>query len=88
MKNKKLGVAVSGTGWVASAHAGCWIKNPQADIVAVFDPQKGKAQQWRILQALATVRAGGNWPLWLSLLAVLLLVGGAAGVLRWRARKG
>jgi uncharacterized protein (DUF58 family) len=26
-------------------------------------PQKGKAQQWRILQALATVRAGGNWPL-------------------------
>jgi uncharacterized protein (DUF58 family) len=26
-------------------------------------PQKGKAQQWRILQALATVRAGGRWPL-------------------------
>jgi hypothetical protein len=26
-------------------------------------PQKGKAQQWRILEALATVRAGGNWPL-------------------------
>jgi uncharacterized protein (DUF58 family) len=26
-------------------------------------PQKGKAQQWRILQALATVRAGGQWPL-------------------------
>jgi uncharacterized protein (DUF58 family) len=26
-------------------------------------PQKGRAQQWRILQALATVRAGGNWPL-------------------------
>jgi uncharacterized protein (DUF58 family) len=26
-------------------------------------PQKGKAQQWRILQALAVVRAGGNWPL-------------------------
>jgi len=26
-------------------------------------PQKGKAHQWRILQALATVRAGGNWPL-------------------------
>jgi uncharacterized protein (DUF58 family) len=26
-------------------------------------PQKGKAQQWRILQALAIVRAGGNWPL-------------------------
>jgi hypothetical protein len=26
-------------------------------------PQKGRAQQWRILQALATVRAGGRWPL-------------------------
>lgn len=26
-------------------------------------PQKGTAHQWRILQALATVRAGGNWPL-------------------------
>lgn len=26
-------------------------------------PQKGTAHQWRILQALAMVRAGGNWPL-------------------------
>jgi hypothetical protein len=26
-------------------------------------PQKGAAHQWRILQALATVRAGGIWPL-------------------------
>ncbi len=26
-------------------------------------PQKGRAQQWRILHALATVRAGGRWPL-------------------------
>jgi uncharacterized protein (DUF58 family) len=26
-------------------------------------PQKGTAHQWRILQALATVRAGGKWPL-------------------------
>jgi uncharacterized protein (DUF58 family) len=26
-------------------------------------PQKGEAQRWRILEALATVRAGGNWPL-------------------------
>jgi uncharacterized protein (DUF58 family) len=26
-------------------------------------PQKGTAHQWRILHALATVRAGGNWPL-------------------------
>jgi uncharacterized protein (DUF58 family) len=26
-------------------------------------PQRGKAFQWRILQALATVQAGGTWPL-------------------------
>ena len=26
-------------------------------------PQKGRAQQWLILQALARVRAGGRWPL-------------------------
>jgi uncharacterized protein (DUF58 family) len=26
-------------------------------------PQKGGAQQWRILEALATVHAGGKWPL-------------------------
>jgi uncharacterized protein (DUF58 family) len=26
-------------------------------------PQKGTAHQWRVLQALATVRAGGHWPL-------------------------
>ncbi|MBN1660349.1 MAG: DUF58 domain-containing protein [Anaerolineae bacterium] len=26
-------------------------------------PGKGRAQQWRILEALATVRAGGRWPL-------------------------
>jgi uncharacterized protein (DUF58 family) len=26
-------------------------------------PQKGHAQQWRILEALASVRAGGHWPL-------------------------
>ena len=29
----------------------------------VVMPQKGRAQQWRILEALATVRAGGRWPL-------------------------
>jgi uncharacterized protein (DUF58 family) len=29
----------------------------------IVQPQKGQAQQWRILQALATVRAGGHWPL-------------------------
>jgi hypothetical protein len=38
----------------------------QADerpVPTVVTPQKGNAQQWRILSALATVRAGGNWPL-------------------------
>ena len=29
----------------------------------IVQPQKGQAQRWRILQALATARAGGNWPL-------------------------
>ena len=29
----------------------------------VVMPQRGTAHQWRILQALATVRAGGRWPL-------------------------
>jgi uncharacterized protein (DUF58 family) len=29
----------------------------------IVQPQKGKAQQWRILQALARVHAGGHWPL-------------------------
>jgi uncharacterized protein (DUF58 family) len=26
-------------------------------------PAKGRAQQWRVLEALTTVRAGGHWPL-------------------------
>jgi uncharacterized protein (DUF58 family) len=29
----------------------------------IVQPEKGKAHQWRILQALATVHAGGHWPL-------------------------
>jgi uncharacterized protein (DUF58 family) len=37
---------------------------PDAEPLPILvQPQKGKAQQWRILQALATVRAGGRWPL-------------------------
>jgi uncharacterized protein (DUF58 family) len=43
------------------------IRTPQAPdpqpLPTIVLPQKGKAQQWHILQALATVRAGGNWPL-------------------------
>jgi uncharacterized protein (DUF58 family) len=32
-------------------------------VPTILLPQKGQAQRWRILHALATVRAGGNWPL-------------------------
>jgi uncharacterized protein (DUF58 family) len=43
------------------------IRTPDAPqprpLPTIVQPQKGQAQQWRILQALATVRAGGNWPL-------------------------
>jgi uncharacterized protein (DUF58 family) len=34
-----------------------------APLPTIVLPQKGQAQQWRILHALATVRAGGIWPL-------------------------
>ena len=36
---------------------------PPQPLPTLVPPQKGRAQQWRILQALATVRAGGQWPL-------------------------
>lgn len=35
-------------------------EEPQPTLVM---PEKGSVHQWRILQALATVRAGGRWPL-------------------------
>jgi len=46
MKDGKLQVAISGTGWVATAHAECWIKHPQAEIAAVYDISKEKAQRY------------------------------------------
>jgi len=46
MKKGKLKVAISGTGWVSTAHAQAWLKSPQAEIAAVFDPQQDKAQRF------------------------------------------
>ncbi len=34
-----------------------------APLPTIVWPDKGQAQRWRILRALATVRAGGRWPL-------------------------
>ena len=50
-------------GLVAYGSAGRGNESGPEPMPFIVLPQKGKAQQWRILQALATVRAGGNWPL-------------------------
>jgi uncharacterized protein (DUF58 family) len=50
-------------GLVAYGAMGSTDTAERAPLPTIVMPQKGKAQQWRILQALATVRAGGNWPL-------------------------
>jgi uncharacterized protein (DUF58 family) len=55
-ENRAVGLVAYGT---APAEAGA---EPQPLPTLVL-PQKGRAQQWRILEALATVRAGGQWPL-------------------------
>jgi uncharacterized protein (DUF58 family) len=55
-QNRSVGLAAYGI----KGPAGAAERTPLPTIVL---PQKGKAQQWRILQALATVRAGGHWPL-------------------------
>jgi uncharacterized protein (DUF58 family) len=54
--NRAVGLVAYGT--VPSEGGG-----PPQPLPTLVLPQKGKAQQWRILQALATVRAGGQWPL-------------------------
>jgi uncharacterized protein (DUF58 family) len=55
-QNRAVGLVAYGTS--GSGHG------PDAQPVPIIvPPQKGKAHQWRILQALATARAGGNWPL-------------------------
>lgn len=55
-ENRAVGLVAYGTGGPPGAPS----EEPLPTIVL---PLKGKAHQWRILQALATVRAGGNWPL-------------------------
>jgi uncharacterized protein (DUF58 family) len=54
--NRAVGLVAYGT--VAPAGGG-----PPQPLPTLVLPQKGRAQQWRILQALAAVRAGGQWPL-------------------------
>lgn len=54
--NRAVGLVAYGT--VPSESGG-----PPQPLPTLVLPQKGRAQQWRILQALATVRAGGQWPL-------------------------
>jgi len=46
MDNGKLGVAISGAGWVASAHAESWKRNPHCQIVSVGDIDRPKAEQF------------------------------------------
>jgi len=53
-QNRAVGLAAYGT---ANGHG------PAEPRLTIVLPQKGQAQQWRILEALATVRAGGNYPL-------------------------
>ena len=54
-QNRALGLVAYGT---TSSKEG----DPEPLPILVL-PQKGTAQQWRVLHALATVRAGGHWPL-------------------------
>ncbi|NIV33459.1 MAG: DUF58 domain-containing protein [Anaerolineae bacterium] len=54
-QNRAVGLFAYGT---TGPHGGA----PEPLPILVM-PQKGTAHQWRILHALATVRAGGNWPL-------------------------
>ena len=55
-QNRAVGLAAYGT-----------MSSPEASgpepLPTLVLPQKGQAQQWRILRALAAVRAGGIWPL-------------------------
>jgi uncharacterized protein (DUF58 family) len=55
-ENRAVGLVVYGT----SAAQNGGRAEPLPTLVL---PQKGAAHQWRILQALAVVHAGGNWPL-------------------------
>ncbi|MBC8876452.1 MAG: Gfo/Idh/MocA family oxidoreductase [Planctomycetes bacterium] len=46
MQDGKLGVAIHGAGWVASAHVLSWKKNPHVQVVSVGDINLERAQQF------------------------------------------
>lgn len=57
MQNRKLGVAIHGAGWVASAHVLSWMKNPDVEVVSVGDLHLERAQQFAAKNGLdCTVR--------------------------------
>jgi UDP-N-acetyl-2-amino-2-deoxyglucuronate dehydrogenase len=45
MENGKLGVAIHGAGWVASAHAASWKRNPHCRIVSVGSRRRESAEK-------------------------------------------
>jgi len=55
-QNRAVGLVAYGTAGTSNGH-------PTEPLPIIVLPQKGTAHQWRILQALTTVRAGGSWPL-------------------------
>ncbi len=55
-ENRAVGLVAYGTEFTSPV-------GEAAPLPVVVWPEKGQAQRWRILQALATVRAGGQWPL-------------------------
>jgi predicted dehydrogenase len=46
MEKKRLGVALHGAGWVASAHIRSWTKNPNVEVVSVSDVDLDRARQF------------------------------------------
>jgi predicted dehydrogenase len=46
MPDKRLGVAIHGTGWVAGAHALSWKKNPHVEVVSVSDIDRQRAERF------------------------------------------
>jgi predicted dehydrogenase len=46
MQQEKLGVAIHGAGWVASAHVRSWMKNPHVEVVSISDVDRQRAQQF------------------------------------------
>ena len=46
MPSQKLGVAIHGAGWVASAHVRSWMKNQHVQVVSIGDIDLGRAQQF------------------------------------------